>query len=83
MATEGTVDEMLEGKVKDQDEVGEESGDDHSGPGYMGWAVNDEPEMMENQKDYGNKIAEIKEAYKEMKKEFEDMMMEFNKSKRI
>ena len=45
------------------------------GPGYMGWNVTDEADIL-SAIDFKKRVMELKEGYDEMKKEFESMKHE-------
>ena len=77
----GSIDEMLENKEdnkqleKDKDDV-----DGQHGPGYMGWNVPDESEKVVDEKYFKTEIAELKEAYRALRKEFEEIKLEVSKN---
>ena len=81
LVKEGSVDDLLSAKVNNKEqEVKQATANSDLGPGYMGWKVNDEPNDDDNAKEFKNEIAEIKEAYNAMKKEFEEIKDEFSKN---
>ena len=78
LAKEGSVEELE--KTSNNKVVNEEENEEHdfslSGPGYMGWEINDEIEKKSDDTDTKKTVVELMECYAVIKKEVENMKKE-------
>ena len=83
LAIEGSVDEMREANDDKKEEEKEDKEAEPEpaegaavGPGYMGWTVKDN---NETEVGFKNRVAEVKEVYDEMRREFEELKKDLYK----
>ena len=79
---EGTADDMEIDNKQEDEKVEELLENVPLGPGYMGWNLNDEEKDSPPDMDFKDKIAELKDGYDEMKRQFEKLKVEVNKNEK-
>ena len=87
VAKEGCVDERKESEKVDiiteniHDSVKCDNDDLESGPGYMGWKVSDDSQTYQEEKQFLEKLSEVKASYEELKKNFVELKSDFETMK--
>ena len=79
LAMVGCVDEMEENALEESNEKKvEEKHEDH-GPGYMGWRIQEDKEIVQDAIDYKKELADLKSTVNTMRTEFVELKCDFQK----
>ena len=80
LAAVGCIDDMEDKEDDDKEE--QKTQEETHGPGYMGWKIKEDKEIIEETTDYKKELADIKTTLNMMKEEYAEMKLDFQKEEK-